>query len=118
MTFSFKALASTTIADKASDLLWARKYHVGAVSYHSGSHDRGCTALRPITARAGDGRIGDPRERNWLEINRNVQLEGPGFRYTPNAGFHGDDSFTVEVLGSADRMRGSSTIRVAVSVKE
>ena len=48
----------------------------------------------------------------------NVQLEGPGFRYTPNPGFHGDDSFTVEVLGSADRMRGSSTIRVAVSVKE
>jgi len=50
MTFSFKAVASTTIADKASDLLWARKYHVGAVSYHSGSHGRGCTALRPIVA--------------------------------------------------------------------
>ena len=48
----------------------------------------------------------------------NVQLVGPGFRYTANPGFHGEDSFTVEVLGFAGKARGTSTIHVAVSVKE
>jgi hypothetical protein len=48
----------------------------------------------------------------------NVQLVGPGFRYTANAGFHGDDSFSIEVRGFAGKVRGTSTIRVAVSVKE
>jgi Bacterial Ig domain len=48
----------------------------------------------------------------------NVQLVGPGFRYTANTGFHGDDSFSVEVRGFAGKVRGTSTIRVAVSVKE
>src|SRR6476660_7280631 len=48
----------------------------------------------------------------------NVQLFGPGFRYTANSGFHGDDSFSVEVRGFAGKVRGTSTIRVAVSVKE
>ena len=32
--------------------------------------------------------------------------------HTPNAGFHGDDFFPVEVLRSANRKRGSSTIRI------
>lgn len=48
----------------------------------------------------------------------NVQLVGPGFRYTANGGFHGDDSFIVEVRGFAGKVRGTSTIRVAVSVKQ
>ena len=43
----------------------------------------------------------------------NVRLEGPGFRYTANSGFHGEDSFMVE-----GKVRGTSTIRVVVSVKE
>ena len=48
----------------------------------------------------------------------NEQLVGPAFRYTANPGFHGEDSFSVEVLGFAGKVRGSSTIHVAVSVKE
>jgi hypothetical protein len=47
-----------------------------------------------------------------------LQLVGPGFRYTANVGFHGDDSFSVEVRGFAGKVRGTSTIRVAVAVKE
>jgi hypothetical protein len=48
----------------------------------------------------------------------NVQLVGPGFRYTANPGFHGEDTFTVEVSGLAGKVRGTSSIRVAVTVKE
>ena len=48
----------------------------------------------------------------------NVQLVGPGFRYTANSGFHGGDSFSIEVRGTAGKVPGSSTIRVAVTVKE
>jgi hypothetical protein len=47
----------------------------------------------------------------------NVQLVGPGFRYTANPEFHGEDSFSVEVSGFAGQVRGTSTIHVAVSVK-
>ena len=47
-----------------------------------------------------------------------VQLVGPGFRYTANPGFHGEDSFNVQVSGLAGKIRGTSTIRIAVSVKE
>jgi hypothetical protein len=47
-----------------------------------------------------------------------VQLVGPGFRYSPKLGFHGEDSFSIEVLGRANKIRGTSTIHVAVSVKE
>jgi hypothetical protein len=47
----------------------------------------------------------------------NVQLVGPGFRYTANPEFHGDDSFSVEVSWFAGQVRGTSTIHVAVSVK-
>jgi hypothetical protein len=47
-----------------------------------------------------------------------VRLEGPGFRYTPNPGFHGEDSFMVEVSGLTGKVRGTSTIRIVVSVKE
>jgi hypothetical protein len=47
-----------------------------------------------------------------------VRLVGPGFRYTANPGFHGEDSFNVEVSGLAGKVRGTSTIRIVVSVKE
>ena len=53
-----------------------------------------------------------------LRKSGNVQLVGPGFRYTPNPGFHGEDFFSIGVLGRANKVRGTSTIHVAVSVKE
>jgi len=53
-----------------------------------------------------------------LPKSGNVQLVGPGFRYTPNPGFHGEDFFSIGVLGRANKVRGTSTIHVAVSVKE
>jgi hypothetical protein len=45
-----------------------------------------------------------------------VALLGPGFRYTAKAGFEGQDSFTVVISGEVNKIRGSSTIHVAVSV--
>jgi hypothetical protein len=45
-----------------------------------------------------------------------VALLGPGFRYTAKAGFEGKDLFTVVVFGAVNKVRGSSTIHVAVSV--
>src|SRR5262252_2760874 len=53
-----------------------------------------------------------------LPKSGNVQLVGPGFRYTPNPGLHGEDFFSIGVLGRANKVRGTSTIHVAVSVKE
>src|SRR6516162_5396945 len=37
-----------------------------------------------------------------LRKSGNVQLVGPGFRYTPNPGFHGEDFFSIGVLGRAN----------------
>ena len=45
-----------------------------------------------------------------------VKLLGPGFSYTAKPDFHGDDSFTVVVSGTINKVRGISTIRVLVSV--
>jgi hypothetical protein len=45
-----------------------------------------------------------------------LEFVGPGFRYKASSGFTGQDSFSVEVLGNAAKVRGSSTIRVIVSV--
>src|ERR1700730_2851487 len=45
-----------------------------------------------------------------------VKLLGPGFSYKARPDFHGDDSFTVEVSGIVNKVRGTSTIRVLVSV--
>ena len=45
-----------------------------------------------------------------------VNLLGPGFSYTAKPDFHGDDSFTVVVSGTINKVRGISTIRVLVSV--
>ena len=41
-----------------------------------------------------------------------LDLVGPGFRYTANPGFHGEDTFSVEVLGTVNKITGSSTIHV------
>jgi len=43
-------------------------------------------------------------------------LRGPGFTYTANSNYQGEDSFVVMVSGSIMRIHGSSTIRVSISV--
>jgi hypothetical protein len=45
-----------------------------------------------------------------------VVLHGSGFIYSPKADFHGQDSFSITVLGAVNGKRGSSTIHVTVSV--
>ena len=45
-----------------------------------------------------------------------VKLVGSGFSYTAKSDFQGDDAFTIQVSGMADRARGSSDIRITVSV--
>ena len=44
-----------------------------------------------------------------------VALEGPGFKYSPRASFHGQDAFSLTVVGTVGGKRGSSTIEVTVS---
>jgi hypothetical protein len=44
-----------------------------------------------------------------------VDLVGSGFRYTANPTFRGKDAFGVQVVRTANKTRGSSTIRVIVS---
>jgi hypothetical protein len=45
-----------------------------------------------------------------------VTLHGSGFKYTAEADFGGEDSFTLVVSGSINKKRGSSTIHVAVVI--
>ena len=45
-----------------------------------------------------------------------VTLAGPGFRYTANPNFHGEDSFTIEVAGVANKIHGKSSVHVSVSI--
>jgi hypothetical protein len=45
-----------------------------------------------------------------------VELRGSGFIYSPNASFHGQDAFSLIVVGAAGGKQGSSTIEVNVSV--
>lgn len=45
-----------------------------------------------------------------------VALVGPGFSYTAKPNFHGQDAFTLQVSGSMVRIRGTSEIKVLVSV--
>jgi hypothetical protein len=45
-----------------------------------------------------------------------VKLLGSGFSYTAKSDFQGNDAFTIQVSGMADRARGSSDIRITVSV--
>jgi hypothetical protein len=45
-----------------------------------------------------------------------VALQGSGFMYSPNIGFHGQDEFSLTVVGAFRGTRGSSTIEVNVSV--
>ena len=46
-----------------------------------------------------------------------VTLEGPAFVYKGDSNFRGDDSFSVLVSGRLNRLSGSSTIKINVSVK-
>src|ERR1700694_2826221 len=45
-----------------------------------------------------------------------VTMQGSGFSYTAKSDFQGEDSFTVLVSGSINRIPGVSTIRIVVSV--
>jgi len=45
-----------------------------------------------------------------------VKLLGPGFSYAANSDFVGQDSFTIQVSGMLNGVRGSSDIRIIVSV--
>jgi len=45
-----------------------------------------------------------------------VKLLGPGFSYTAKSDFQGQDSFTIQVSGILNGIRGSSDIRIIVSV--
>jgi hypothetical protein len=45
-----------------------------------------------------------------------VKLLGSGFSYTAKSGFQGQDSFTVQVSGMLNGIRGSSDIRIILSV--
>jgi hypothetical protein len=45
-----------------------------------------------------------------------VRLLGPGFSYTAKPDFVGEDSFTVAVSGTLNKVHGTSTIRVVVFV--
>jgi hypothetical protein len=45
-----------------------------------------------------------------------VKLLGTGFSYTAKSDFEGQDSFTIQVSGMLNRIRGSSDIRIIVSV--
>ena len=47
-----------------------------------------------------------------------VTLTGPGFSYTAKPNFQGQDIFTLQVSGSMLRIRGTSEIKVVVSVGE
>ena len=44
-----------------------------------------------------------------------VALQGSGFIYSPKANFHGQDAFSLVVIGAINRKPGSSTIQVTVS---
>jgi hypothetical protein len=46
-----------------------------------------------------------------------VTVEGPGFLYKGDPGFLGQDSFSFEVAGKVNRVKGSSKINILVSVR-
>jgi hypothetical protein len=45
-----------------------------------------------------------------------ITLSGPSFTYSAKSDFRGEDFFVVEVWGTIHKSRGSSTIRISVSV--
>jgi hypothetical protein len=47
-----------------------------------------------------------------------VRLFGPGFEYTAKSNFQGEDTFTLQISGTIVRSRGTSDIKVTVSVSE
>jgi hypothetical protein len=46
----------------------------------------------------------------------NVKLVGPGFSYTAKRDFVGEDAFTIEVSGTMNKIHGTSTIHISVTV--
>src|ERR1700674_5442001 len=46
-----------------------------------------------------------------------VKLDGPGFVYKSNTEFRGEDFFVISVTGKLNKINGSSTIRIVVSVR-
>src|SRR5262249_18906043 len=51
-----------------------------------------------------------------VTIDKLVKLLGPGFSYTAKSDFEGQDFFTIQVSGMLNGIRGSSDIRIIVSV--
>jgi hypothetical protein len=49
--------------------------------------------------------------------NGRVTVEGPGFVYRSDPNFIGQDSFTLTVSGKFNKIQGTSTIHILVSVK-
>ena len=47
-----------------------------------------------------------------------VTIHGPGFAYAAKSEYEGEDFFTLAVSGKINRLRGSSTIRITVSVEK
>jgi hypothetical protein len=47
-----------------------------------------------------------------------VRVLGPGFEYTAKSNFQGEDAFTLQVSGTMIRSRGTSDIKMTVSVSE
>jgi hypothetical protein len=45
-----------------------------------------------------------------------VTLLGPGFTYSAKSNYEGGDSFTIALSGTINRSKGSSTIRITVSI--
>jgi hypothetical protein len=45
-----------------------------------------------------------------------VTIEGPGFTYTAKSDYEGEDSFAIAVSGTINRVKGSSTVHLTVSV--
>ena len=73
----------------------------------------------------GQSCIRGVRFRNVADVNLTltspprfgkVVLLGPAFSYSAKVGFQGDDSFTVAVSGTINKVVGNSTIRVLVSI--
>ena len=45
-----------------------------------------------------------------------VTIRGPGFTYSAKSEYEGEDDFTVALSGKTNRLRGSSTIHITISV--
>jgi hypothetical protein len=46
-----------------------------------------------------------------------VRLEGPGFVFTTEDGFKGEDSFDLSITGTVDKVMGQSLIHLQISIR-